>query len=114
MESGGYVYFIAARPRGDIKIGLAKDVRARLATLQTASPQKLVLLGVIEHEDAAGLERHIHGVFAAERVRGEWFTASADLKAFIARHAVPMVIAPRPRGPVPGTTKGRPAHNRFA
>src|SRR5262249_25951519 len=54
-----------------IKIGYSKNPKKRLDSLQTATPDKLVLLGAIqgglEHETA------FHERFARFAVQGEWF-----------------------------------------
>lgn len=70
------VYFIADED-GYVKIGTARNVNSRLASLQTASRQKLIVLGFTpgNHED----ERRYHEMFAVDRVRGEWFRPSVKL-----------------------------------
>ena len=69
----GVVYFVGAETSGPIKIGFTTDhtVASRLAQLQTASHEKLVVFGSI----SAGptVERAIHNLLLAHLVRGEWF-----------------------------------------
>lgn len=77
----GSVYFIQARTLGLIKIGYSSDVKKRIETLQTGCPDEIDLLRTIP--GSVELERAIHGRFAASRVRGEWFTPSAELMQFI-------------------------------
>jgi len=76
----------APRPGGmTIKIGWALNVAERLATLQTASPQKLLVLGVLR--GTIEQERLAHRLFAVHRLLGEWFAPGEDLMRFIADHA---------------------------
>lgn len=76
-----HVYFIEASTSGLIKIGCAGDPQARLASLQTGSPEPLRLLAT----EAGGQpgERVLHRRFAASRSHGEWFRPTADLMAHI-------------------------------
>ena len=78
------IYFVQAEGIGHIKIGFTdgEDVNGRIATLQTASPVRLRLLGAIP----GGMEeeKDLHRRFAAARVQGEWFKPVAELLALIA------------------------------
>jgi hypothetical protein len=75
------VYFIQAGNL--IKIGSAKNVRTRMATLQTGSGAAFELLfdvpGGYDHE------AYLHGTFSHLRVRegGEWFEAVSELAEFV-------------------------------
>lgn len=73
------VYFIQSGAA--IKIGVSTSVKQRLASLQTSSPTKLVLLATVEgaREDEARLHRR----FANERIAGEWFRSDGTLQAFV-------------------------------
>lgn len=77
-----YVYFIKAFGERDlvrIKIGKAKDPEERLKTLQTGSPVKLKLIGVIKCKSSAHayhVEKLAHDRFYKQRKRGEWFRLS--------------------------------------
>jgi len=77
------VYFVQARTLRLIKIGVAVTFAARLKALQTGSPDKLDVLGVISCEDPAGLEKELHRRFRRHREHGEWFRPGADLVAHI-------------------------------
>jgi hypothetical protein len=81
------VYFITARQVGMVKIGCAYEPFKRLADLQGGSPVELVLEGV--RKGAYREEREFHARFAALRVRGEWFTLSAELESVIAESDKP-------------------------
>ena len=72
------IYFIRAGSRGPIKIGFASDVAARMASLQTASPVPLVLIGAIP--GGLKLEKQIHAEVAEARLTGEWFKPTVDVR----------------------------------
>lgn len=75
------VYFIQAGESGLIKIGKADDPTARLATMQTGSADRLVLLTTMS---GGRREEHaLHRRFAHLRRSGEWFEPAADLLSFI-------------------------------
>ncbi len=82
------VYFIQAATLGLIKIGFATDVRGRLSTLQTSSPDRLTLIGAIYDKDALAIEAELHSRFRGDRAHGEWFRPSDALVAFIAEWTV--------------------------
>ncbi len=73
----GKIYFILSgvptEERSFVKIGWAKDLKTRIATLQTASPLQFVLLGVEEGDRKD--EGEWHKRMARFRFRGEWFEA---------------------------------------
>lgn len=77
------VYFIQSGEL--IKIGTTADLTGRLGQLNTTAPEKLKILLVV----AGGRteEKQTHALFAAERVRGEWFRPSERLLEFIADRA---------------------------
>lgn len=77
------IYFIQGETTKLIKIGLtAGRAEGRLFTLQTGSPDKLVLLKAVPAP--AAMERMLHERFAAARRHGEWFEPTAELLAYIA------------------------------
>src|SRR5579884_2914930 len=67
----GQIYF--ARSGEMIKIGFSTNTEGRLASLQTAHFESLVLLAAIDGTQKT--ERAIHHHFRDLRVRGEWFRA---------------------------------------
>jgi hypothetical protein len=76
------IYFIRNETNKAIKIGFStKDPIVRLAQLQTGSPDRLTLLGVIPGrlED----EKFLHARFGTCRLGGEWFYPTVDLVAWI-------------------------------
>lgn len=78
-----FVYFIACGDRGAIKVGVATDVTRRVAELQTGSADELILLAYTPGGFA--LESGIHDQFSADRIRGEWFRDTPELRAYIAK-----------------------------
>lgn len=59
-----------------IKIGFSNNIARRQATLQTANPREIALMGHIRsngRQDDRAIERDLHLLFAERRGRGEWF-----------------------------------------
>lgn len=82
------IYFIACHEANAVKIGVTSNrVYERLNQAQVNCPLKLELVaaypGVLADEAA------LHLRFADQRIRGEWFRLSADLKDHIARSPLP-------------------------
>ena len=76
------VYFISQGSDGPIKIGFTtKKATKRLAELQVASPQKLILLAVIQGDRE--VETELHKRFSDSHIRGEWFERGDALMDFI-------------------------------
>jgi len=85
-QSPGYVYFIFNPDSDAIKIGIAKNVQRRLASLQTSNAAKLELLTSIKVENfhaARELEQFLHQEFAEFYLRGEWFRSNFKLLEYI-------------------------------
>ncbi|MDB5447631.1 MAG: Mx8p19 [Phenylobacterium sp.] len=78
------VYFVRATILGLVKIGVASDIRSRLANLQVGSPDRLELVGVMRAKDALAKEMELHGRFRADHSHGEWFRMSPELSRLIA------------------------------
>lgn len=76
--TGPYVYFVEA-PVGLIKIGFSKSLRERFKKLQTCSPLPLGMLSLRRGCYADEIE--LHKRFAGDRVRGEWFSATDEIRA---------------------------------
>ena len=85
-----YVYFVLNRDSKAIKIGIAKNIRRRLASLQTSSPAELELIGSIKTtgtQAARKLESKLHHQFDLWQIRGEWFEADRELTNYITQNA---------------------------
>ena len=74
-------YFVYAELTDRIKIGKTdRDVAIRVAELQTGSPEKLRLLGIVNGDR----ESEFHLRFFKCRITGtEWFNRSGTLKQFL-------------------------------
>lgn len=84
----GYVY-LARGDHGYHKIGKAGDVDARIQALSTASPFAIHLVLKFSTPDPDRLERALHDLFVAKRLRGEWFELDeADLKDIRTLHGM--------------------------
>lgn len=79
----GRIYVIQSSGHAAVKIGFTsrEDVATRLAALQTGNPHLLRVLASAPATTAD--ERIVHGVFATERMAGEWFDLSPRLQVFI-------------------------------
>lgn len=79
------VYFLLAPHSMCVKIGYTKSrpgyLETRLRHLQCGSPEPYILLGSIEGNKAD--ERDIHKDFSGDRLRGEWFRLSQELREFL-------------------------------
>lgn len=82
IPRGARVYFVQGVDGGPIKIGTSRDVGARIADLQCASPVRLRLLGSVPGD--ATLERRLHRRLAHHRVHGEWFADTVEVWRAIA------------------------------
>ena len=65
------VYFIEAGEY--LKIGVARDVRARIRELQTGCPHEIYLHGAIADDRAWLLEKLLHHFFQKYQRNGEWY-----------------------------------------
>jgi hypothetical protein len=73
------VYFMRAKTcDGPIKIGYSENPKKRLSQIQGMSPNPLEILTTVDGDEAA-----IQQYFNAERLHGEWFTATERLLNFI-------------------------------
>jgi predicted GIY-YIG superfamily endonuclease len=82
------VYFIRAGEHGAIKIGVAKNVKARLDQLQTGNHQDLQIIHVIEAKGEAhafNLEAELHNIYKHENIRGEWFKSYINFESVTKR-----------------------------
>lgn len=66
------VYVIRAGDDGAVKIGVARNVLRRIATLQNAHPSPLTLLRAVQ--GGVREEQRLHAKFAQHRIGGEWFS----------------------------------------
>lgn len=76
-----FVYFIANRGQGTVKIGFSNDPEKRLIQLQTSNHEQLEILAIIEADEKT--EGILHDRFKAYRLNGEWFKLSPEILRFI-------------------------------
>ena len=83
------VYFILNPGCNAVKIGYARNVRARFSAIQSANAAPLELLGVIHAGDDERFEARLHERYQSLHLRGEWFRAESRLMWYIEKHAGP-------------------------
>lgn len=81
------VYFIQSEDGGHIKIGFTEDLARRIENLNSARPDRLVVLGAFGAQPAD--ERRMHEALSAHREKGEWFIASPAVVAAARAAALP-------------------------
>lgn len=80
LKPPSFVYVIQAKGDTPIKVGVAKDVHARMRTLQTGNPRPLRLLYALP--GAHALEATFHRKLRRSRLCGEWFDGP-DVEGFL-------------------------------
>lgn len=80
-----FIYFIGPKD-GPIKIGKAKNVKARLSGIQTGHPEDLYVWGVMLANER--VESALHNKFKHLSLRGEWFRRDKELIDFIEFHTL--------------------------
>ena len=81
-----YVYIIQTSISGNIKIGIASDVKRRIYGIQTSNHEVIKILHCCKYETlskAKEMESVLHGWFRDHNVKGEWFKPSTYLLSFI-------------------------------
>lgn len=80
------IYFLQVDiPNGPIKIGYSRNPRRRVKGIRSGFPYRLRVLGYTLGSLAR--ERRYHKLFSECRIRGEWFSPTAQLLRFIERKA---------------------------
>ena len=75
------LYFIECNNM--IKIGITKDIKARLKMLQVWNPYELKLVDCFDVKDPFILEKSIHHIFKNLNAKGEWFIFNEPIKKHI-------------------------------
>lgn len=70
------VYAIAEPAPGPIKIGISKNVHARLSAIQSDQPAKLSIVYAVRAAEPRLIERAAHRRLVERRAGGEWFNVS--------------------------------------
>ena len=71
------VYIVTDPLEHFTKIGMTKDMKGRLADLQTGNPIELIVRTMWDfctEQSAKDFERAIHKKYQQYRIRGEWFS----------------------------------------
>jgi hypothetical protein len=82
----GFVYFARAVGTEMVKIGWARDVEKRLASLRTACPHDMAIEGCIPGHMQD--EKRVHAALASRREKREWFKLSSEEVASIISDAM--------------------------
>lgn len=69
-----YTYLLRMGDSNKVKIGASDDPKSRVKNMQTACPEDLKLIAIIQG-DCEGL---LHAALDDYRIRGEWFRIDAD------------------------------------
>ena len=82
----GWIYFLQSST-GYVKIGMSTNVEARLIQIQSTMPPpiEVELLHAIRTKNMIRAEQALHGHYATQRVRREWFALTADDMATVMR-----------------------------
>lgn len=72
----GYIYFLGGD--GYVKIGKAKKLYSRIASLELLFPFEVKLLHTIKSNDINKDEVTFHKMFSTKRTNGEWFKLDED------------------------------------
>lgn len=68
-----YIYLVKEEFLGLVKIGVASNLRARLAVMRTNCPQELKLLHFVKTKNAYKIEKVLHENHLEYHYSGEWF-----------------------------------------
>lgn len=80
-----FVYFVADKLAGMVKIGYSNDPTRRLIALQTSHHTRLEILAMLPGDER--LESRLHRQFKMYRTEGEWFRLEGELASYIAEVA---------------------------
>lgn len=89
LDTDSCVYFLYSA--GKIKIGTTINLNYRHGAISGASP--LPVFWVCEFAGGRVTERKFHEAFKADRLHGEWFALSDDLRWLISRHGAGLAEA---------------------
>ena len=81
--SSTQMYIVQAAYSRAIKVGIARDVAARLCALQTGNHEPLILLW--SGKGGLAEERAIHARLKAHRTGGEWFRFTPEVCRWVKR-----------------------------
>lgn len=76
-----FVYYVLDPASAAIKIGLSQNPQRNFHNLQRGNATELEMIGW--HKGDTSIETAIHRQFKDDKIRGEWFKDSKELRAFI-------------------------------
>ena len=78
QENTKFLYLVKEDFMGLVKIGVAKDMKARFSALNGSCPQSLEIIDYFEIEHPTWHEKELHQQYKAKCYSGEWFELSSD------------------------------------
>ncbi len=69
----GYIYFIKEVESGRVKIGFSNSPEKRLKSLQTANPNRLMIVNIVRVSDTRKCETDIKSQLKVYQIKGEWY-----------------------------------------
>lgn len=78
-----HLYFVGDENTKVVKIGIAKDVKRRCASLQSGFPLQLYVYRVIKNAGPQ-MEKMLHSKYAEFNSHNEWFYVKGDLAEYLA------------------------------
>jgi len=76
--SDQHLYFVGDKDKKVVKIGIAKDVKRRCASLQSGFPLQLYVYRVIKNAGRQ-MEKILHSKYAEHNSHGEWFYVRGEI-----------------------------------
>lgn len=73
-----FIYLISKSDSNHYKVGVSHNPLFRLAQLQTANSEQLLLIETFKTNFSFKLERFIHKKFASKQTIGEWFILTQE------------------------------------
>ena len=67
------VYLLRQEGTDIFKVGITKDIKQRVKSLQTGCSNKIEVYKVFESENASRLEATIHNLWTHKKIMNEWF-----------------------------------------
>jgi hypothetical protein len=114
MQNSTSSVYVASSGGGPVKVGYARNVRARLSTLRKQSRRDLsfAFIGTLGRAEAPVIEAKTHQLLHQHRIRrSEWFDITPEAAVAAVKRAanelgfklVPMIMQPLGRGGRPAT-----------
>lgn len=74
-----YLYLLNEENTNFYKIGITKNIKSRLSTINTGNPNKVKLYKQWKHKYYKEIEKNIHKKFNRQKIKGkEWFTLNKN------------------------------------